>query len=95
MPGDIIQVFGAGFGPTVGGVPEGEIIVFDLARDILANEVMFQIGDQQVTPFAGLVGAGLYQFNLPIGDLPNGDHEIRATVEGETSTRISNFSYLR
>ena len=85
VPGDIIQVFGAGFGPTVGGVPDGELVVFDLARDTLANEVTFQIGDQQVTPFAGLVGAGLYQFNLPIEDLPNGDYEIRATVGGETS----------
>ena len=85
-PGDTIQVFGTGFGPTAGGVPEGLIIAFDIARDVLANPVTFQVGEQQVSPsFGGLVGAGLYQFNVPIGDLENGDHEIQGTVEGASS----------
>lgn len=90
-PGDTIQVFGAGFGPTAGGVPEGEILVFDLARDQLANEVRFEIGGVTVTPsFAGLVAAGLYQFNLTIPQLSEGDHAIRATVGG-FSTQTSAF----
>ena len=82
-PGDTIQVFAAGFGQTAGGIAEGEILVFDLQRDRLANEVVFQIGDTQVIPsFAGLVGAGLYQFNLPIPPLAAGDHSISASVGG-------------
>lgn len=85
-PGDAIQVFAAGFGPTVGGIPEGQILVFDLARDQLANEVQFVIGGVTVTPsFGGLVAAGLYQFNLTIPQLGDGDHEIEATVGGFTT----------
>ena len=82
-PGDTIQVFATGFGQTAGGVSEGEILVFDLQRDRLANEVVFQIGDTPVVPsFAGLVGAGLYQFNVPIPPLAAGDHSISARVGG-------------
>ena len=82
-PGDTIQVFATGFGQTAGGVSEGEILVFDLQRDRLANEVVFQIGDTPVVPsFAGLVGAGLYQFNVPIPPLAAGDHSISASVGG-------------
>ena len=82
-PGDTIQVFATGFGQTAGGIAEGEILVFDLQRDRLANAAVFQIGGAQVIPsFAGLVGAGLYQFNLPIPSLPAGDHGISASGGG-------------
>ena len=82
-PGDTIQLFGAGFGATAGGVPEGEILTFDFARDQLASEVQFETGGVTVPPsFAGLVAAGLYQFNVTIPRLDDGDHAIRATVGG-------------
>ena len=82
-PGDTIQVFATGFGQTAGGISEGEILVFDLQRDRLANEVVFQIDDTPVIPsFAGLVGAGLYQFNVLIPSLAAGDHSISASVGG-------------
>lgn len=32
--------------------------------------------------FAGLSGAGLYQFNLTIPELPDGDHEVVAEIAG-------------
>ena len=89
--GDSIQVFAAGFGQTAGGISEGEILVFDLQRDRLANAVVFQIGGAQVIPsFAGLVGAGLYQFNLLIPPLAAGDHRISASV-GKFSTQPGAF----
>ena len=82
-PGDTIQVFATGFGQTAGGISEGEILVFNLQRDRLASDVVFQIGESQVVPsFAGLVGAGLYQFNVPIPSLTAGDHSISASVGG-------------
>ena len=89
--GDTIQVFATGFGQTAGGIPEGEILVFNLQRDRLANDVVFQIGESQVVPsFAGLVGAGLYQFNVPIPPLAAGDHSISASV-GAFSTQPGTF----
>ena len=85
-PGDTIQVFAGGFGQTAGGIPEGEILVFDLERDRLANEVVFQIGDTQVSPsFAGLVSAGVYQFNVPIPPLAAGDHGFSASIGGSST----------
>jgi uncharacterized protein (TIGR03437 family) len=32
--------------------------------------------------FAGLTGAGLYQFNVVVPNLPSGDHDVVATVAG-------------
>ena len=50
---------------------------------VLANQVQFSIGGVAATAqFAGLVESGLYQFNVTVPALPNGDAAITATVGG-------------
>jgi uncharacterized protein (TIGR03437 family) len=79
--GDIVELFGTGFGPTNPAVPAGQ--VFSGAAPT-TNPVNVLINDNyvSVTPmFAGLSGAGLYQINLTVpAGLGTGDFSLVATV---------------
>ena len=37
--------------------------------------------------FGGLAGPGLYQFNVTVPSLPNGDAAVLATISGVTSQK--------
>lgn len=78
-PGEVIQLFGTGFGPTTPPVPPGK--VFSGAAT-LPDAVRVRIGGIAVTPqFQGASGSGLYQFNVqvPLG-LPSGEHLLEMSV---------------
>ena len=79
--GDVLELFGVGFGPTTPAVPAGK--PFAGAAPTM-NAVQIKINGQNVTPaFAGLTAAGLYQFNITIpAGLPSGDQSLQATVAG-------------
>jgi uncharacterized protein (TIGR03437 family) len=77
-PGDVILLFGTGFGPTNPAVAPGR--VFNGAAP-LTNTLQMQIGGVTVTPaFAGLSSSGLNQFNLMVPDLPNGEQRVAMTI---------------
>jgi uncharacterized protein (TIGR03437 family) len=79
--GDIVALFGNGFGPTSPVVPIGQAFSGSAAT---TNPVTVSIGGVNVTPsFAGLSGAGLYQINLTIPPgLGTGDVSLSASVGG-------------
>ena len=80
-PGDIVEVFGVGFGPTSPAVTAGQ--VFSGAAPTV-TPVNLLINGVSVTPtFAGLSSAGLFQINLivPPG-LGAGDLSLVAGVGG-------------
>jgi uncharacterized protein (TIGR03437 family) len=80
-PGDVLQIFGNGFGPSIPAVAPGR--VFQGAYP-LTNAVAITIGRQSVpASFAGLVAAGLYQFNVVVPSLADGDHEVVAQIAGQ------------
>jgi uncharacterized protein (TIGR03437 family) len=77
-PGDVIMIFGTGFGPTNPPAPEGEIITDSRP---LATPVTVRIGNvSAAVGFGGIAGAGLYQFNVTVPGLPNGDHAVVAEI---------------
>lgn len=80
-PGEIILLFGTGFGPTNPAVPAGQ--VFSGAAP-LTNAVSLTIGGVTAdVAFAGLSGAGLYQFNVTVpATVANGDQALAATIGG-------------
>jgi uncharacterized protein (TIGR03437 family) len=41
--------------------------------------------------FAGLSGAGLYQLNVVVPDVPNGDQAVVAELPGGLSTQANSF----
>lgn len=83
--GDVVELFGVGFGPTNPAVPAGQAYAGTGAAT--ANPVTVTINGTAVTPaFAGITGAGLFQINLPIpAGLGSGDVPLSATVAGAST----------
>ena len=79
--GDVVELFGVGFGPTTPPVPAGQAFSGSAPT---TNSVNLLINNQNVTPgFAGLSDSGLYQINLTVpAGLGTGDVPLVATVGG-------------
>lgn len=79
--GDVLELFGVGFGPTNPAVAAGKVFV-GAAKTI--NPVQFTIKGKAVTlGFAGLAEAGQYQFNLTVPPgLGTGEVPLLASVNG-------------
>jgi uncharacterized protein (TIGR03437 family) len=77
--GDVVELFGVGFGPTSLPAPAGQVFS---GADSTTNTVTVSINGTTVAPlFAGLSAAGLYQINIAIpAGLGNGDLTLVATV---------------
>ncbi len=91
--GDLVALFGVGFGPTAPAVLAGK--VFSGAAPITESFTLY-LNNKVVTPlFVGLASAGLYQVNLivPPG-LGQGDVPIQAWVAG-SSTQDNIFFSLQ
>jgi uncharacterized protein (TIGR03437 family) len=79
-PGDVLQLYGTGFGATDPAVAAG--LVFEGAYPLANNATVTIGGMPAAVSFQGLVAAGLYQFNVTVPALADGDHEVRAQVAG-------------
>ena len=79
--GDIVELFGGGFGPTSPAVPAGQAFAGAAST---TNSVTVLINNVSVTPFfAGLSAAGLYQINLVVpAGLGAGEATLADTVNG-------------
>jgi uncharacterized protein (TIGR03437 family) len=84
--GDIVELYGTGFGPTNPAVPAGQVFY---GRAPTTKPVGLRIGNSSVVlTFAGLSGAGVYQINLTVpGGLGTGDVSLVATVGGKETPR--------
>jgi uncharacterized protein (TIGR03437 family) len=82
-PGDVLALFGSGFGPTDPAVPVGP--VFTGAYQAV-NPVTVTIGNvpAQVL-WAGLVGPGAFQINVIVPSVASGDQAVVATVASISS----------
>ena len=78
--GDVLQLYGTGFGPTNPAVTPGAVFQGSFP---LAATVMVTIGGAVANvAYAGLVGAGLCQINVTVPVLADGDHAVLAQVAG-------------
>ncbi len=76
-PGETILLYGTGFGTA----------------STASNTIRVQIHNQQAqVAFAGLVSPGLFQFNVTVPDLADGDYPVTADVGG---VRTAKFVKLR
>jgi len=84
-PGDVIQLYGTGFGPTNPQVPAGTIVPRDMiARVDDAIRVLVGQAEAEVL-FAGLAPGfiGLYQIVIRVPQVPDGEHEVVVEVGGD------------
>ena len=78
--GDSILLFGTGFGPATPPAPTAQLVAVPAP---LASPVVVRIGGFEAeVQFAGIVGSGLYQFNLVVPNLSPGDHEVEIFLDG-------------
>jgi len=79
-PGEILELYGVGFGPTNPSVPAGQAFS---GKAPTVYPVTITIGGVSANvSFAGITEAGLYQFNLTVPSAASGDQPLQATVNG-------------
>jgi uncharacterized protein (TIGR03437 family) len=79
-PGDVLEMFGTGFGPTTAAVVPGVIFQGSV---LLSNTVTVKIGGMVAdVSYVGLVGAGLNQINVTVPVLPSGEYPVVAEISG-------------
>jgi uncharacterized protein (TIGR03437 family) len=84
-PGETVEIYGTGFGPTNPAVLAGQLVS---GAPPLADPTQLQIrigGVLATVSYAGMVAVGEYQFNVVIPALPNGNQPIVANIGGLTS----------
>ena len=84
-PGETIEIYGTGFGPTNPAVAAGQLVS---GAPPLTDPTQLQIrigGVLATVTYAGLTAVGEYQFNVVVPALPNGNQPIVATIGGLTS----------
>ena len=83
QPGEIVVIYGNGFGPTSTPVVSGS----ESQSGSLSPLPVIKIGGVTATvQFAGLVAPGQYQFNVAIpSNLADGDQPITATYNAQTT----------
>ncbi len=87
QPGETIVFFGTGFGPT--NPPVSAYHRFSGSASLSSPmPVRVQFGSAQAkVTYTGLVGNGLYQMNVEVPDLPDGDYEVIVSMGTESSPR--------
>jgi uncharacterized protein (TIGR03437 family) len=79
-PGEVIELYATGFGPTNPPHPTAELVTS--AVPLPANSVQVAVGGiAAAVGFAGLTESGLYQFNVTMPSLPNGDAAVVADID--------------
>lgn len=104
-PGEIIELHGTGFGPTNPALPIWNLVTTPAAlascpsldpTNTPSCPVVVIIGEQAgpetwaLTQYAGLVESGLYQINVTVPDLADGDVPVAAALGG--TIQIGGFS---
>jgi uncharacterized protein (TIGR03437 family) len=80
VPGEVIEIYGTGFGATTPAMPSGQLIS-QPAPTVLA--VTMAIGGVTAeVQWAGLVSSGLYQLNVKVPTVPAGDQPLQGTIGG-------------
>ncbi len=83
-PGEIIELYGTGFGPTNPAEKPGVLLTVPLPL-VTATQVFFGGVPSPSVSFAGLTASGLYQFNVVVPNVADGDQLVVVKVGNSTS----------
>lgn len=87
-PGDVLTLYGVGFGPVIPDTPAGQ-----LAQQLTTLALPFQMnigGAPASLLYYGLAPnfTGLYQFNLMVPSVPAGTEALTFTINGVSGTQV-------
>lgn len=80
VPGEAIQIFGTGFGPTNPAMPSSQLVSQPAPLSFPATVTIGGVNAQ--VQWAGLVSSGLYQLNVVIPNVGVGDLPVQTSVSG-------------
>ncbi len=84
-PGEILQVYATGLGPATPAVPAGQLVAKPAPLSDLSRLSVTVGGVDATVQYAGIVLPGLYQINVVVPLLPDGDQPVLAAIGGATS----------
>jgi uncharacterized protein (TIGR03437 family) len=80
VPGEVIEIYGTGFGPTNPATPTSHLVS---QAAPLASPATVSVGGVNATvQWAGLVSSGLYQLNVTVPAVATGNQPVQTTVSG-------------
>jgi uncharacterized protein (TIGR03437 family) len=82
QPGEALQLYATGLGPTTPAVMAGQLVGSPAPLSDLTQLHVTIGGVPATVTFAGLTFPGLYQINVIVPPLANGDQPIQATIAG-------------
>jgi uncharacterized protein (TIGR03437 family) len=80
VPGEVIEVYGTGFGATTPATPTAQLV--SQAAPTTLPVTMTIGGATAEVQWAGVVSSGLYQLNVRIPNLGTGDQAVQANMSG-------------
>jgi len=80
VAGEVIEIYGTGFGPTNPASPTAQLISQPAPLNLPATVTIGGINAQ--VQWAGLVSSGLYQLNVQIPNVGAGDQPIQTSMSG-------------
>jgi uncharacterized protein (TIGR03437 family) len=87
VPGEVIEIYGTGFGPTNPTSPTAQLVSQPAPLNLPATVTLGGVNAQ--VQWAGLVSSGLYQLNVQIPNVGAGDQPIQTSVSGFQSAGVS------
>jgi uncharacterized protein (TIGR03437 family) len=85
QPGEILQIYATGFGPTTPAVPAGQLVGSPAPLSDLTKLQVTIGGVAATVQYAGIVAPGEYQINAVVPQVVTGDEAIVATIAGVSS----------
>ncbi len=82
QPGQILALYGTGFGPSNPAIASGTVVAKPEPLAQAAGLMVTIGGIPADVSFAGIVGAGLDQFNVTVPPLPSGNQPLLVNVAG-------------
>jgi len=87
VPGDILVIYGIGFGPVKPDIPAGQLV--GEANTLASDFHIFIGGEECQVQYDGLAPSytGLYQFNIVVPNVATGNQPLTLTVDGVNGTQ--------
>jgi len=85
QPGELIQIYATGLGPTTPTVPAGQLVATAAPLSDITQLHVTIGGAAATVQYAGIVWPGEYQINAVVPQLVDGDQPILAAIGGASS----------